>query len=864
MAFLFLLPNLLASLLILLPISAVAQNNGNITVGSSLTATDNSSSWPSPSGEFAFGFRPLSDKNDLFLLSIWFAKIPDKTIVWYATGDTPAPRGSKVELTADEGLLLTSPQGEQLWKPDTLIGTVAYGVMNSTGNFALQDSSFNTIWESFQNPTDTLLPTQTMELGGVVSSRQSETSFSKGRFQLRLQQDGNLVLNTINLPTTYANEAYYASGTVADSASNSSSPGRQLQFNESGYIYILRENDQIFPLSLGKVGSADDFYFRATLDFDGVFTLYSHPRNSSSNQTWIPLWSEPDNICLSLLVTEGSGVCGYNSICSLTADRRPACACPKGYSLLDPSDRYGSCKPDFIQGCEEDKLSSSPTADLYDFQVLTNTDWPSSDYVLLRPSTEELCRKSCMEDCMCAVAIFRLGDSCWKKKLPLSNGRVDIGLNGGKALIKILKDNGNITAGSSLTATDNSTSWLSPSGDFAFGFRPLSDKNDLFLLSIWFAKIPDKTIVWYATSDTPAPRGSKVKLTADEGLLLTSPQGEQLWTSQAFTGVVAYAVMKDTGNFVLKDGNFDNLWESFKNPTDTILPTQIMQKGGVLSSRRSETNFSEGRFQLRVDGDSNVVLNTINLPTTLPSKPYFKKDSIAGDHSNASSPGRQLVFNESGYIEILKENNERINLKDKDEIVRTGNSYFRATLEFDGVFTLYSHPKTSRGNRSWDPIWVIPDNICTAILVDEGPGACGYNSVCNLKPDKRPRCECPKGYSLLDPNDPYGSCKPDFIQGCEEDELSAKKDLYYLEVLNNTDFPESDYSKLKPFTEENCINSCLQDCMCAVAIFSNGDTCCKKKLPVPNGRFTTSFPGKALMKVRKDKSRCQKRRSRAV
>ena len=60
---------------------------------------------------------------------------------------------------------------------------------------------------------------------------------------------------------------------------------------------------------------------------------------------------------------------------------------------------------------------------------------------------------------------------------------------------------------------------------------------------------------------------------------------------------------------------------------------------------------------------------------------------------------------------------------------------------------------------------------------------------------------------------------------------------------------------MKPFTEENCINSCLQDCICAVAIFSNGDTCCKKKLPVSNGRFTTSFPGKAFMKVRKDNSR---------
>jgi hypothetical protein len=117
----FLLPHLLVSLLILLPISAVAQNNGNITVGSSLTATDNSSSWLSPSGDFAFGFRPLNENNDLFLLSIWFAKIPDKTIVWYANGDTPAPRGSKVELIADRGLVLTSPQDEELWKIDTFI-----------------------------------------------------------------------------------------------------------------------------------------------------------------------------------------------------------------------------------------------------------------------------------------------------------------------------------------------------------------------------------------------------------------------------------------------------------------------------------------------------------------------------------------------------------------------------------------------------------------------------------------------------------------------------------------------------------------------------------------------------------------------
>ena len=88
----FVLPHLLAFLLILLPISSIAQNNGSVTVGNSLTASDNSPSWLSPSGDFAFGFSPLIDEKDFFLLSIWFAKIPDKTIVWYAIVDNPAPR----------------------------------------------------------------------------------------------------------------------------------------------------------------------------------------------------------------------------------------------------------------------------------------------------------------------------------------------------------------------------------------------------------------------------------------------------------------------------------------------------------------------------------------------------------------------------------------------------------------------------------------------------------------------------------------------------------------------------------------------------------------------------------------------------
>lgn len=186
--------------------------------------------------------------------------------------------------------------------------------------------------------------------------------------------------------------------------------------------------------------STTQFYLRATLHFDGVFILYKHPK-SSTNGGWSPVWTKPDNICVNYVTDTGSGICGYNSYCSLGDDKRPICQCPKRFSLVDPNDPYGSCKPDFIQGCAEDELNGGGGKDLYDFDVLINTDWPLSDSVLQTPFSEEQCKQSCIEDCMCSVAIFRLGDHCWKKKFPLSNGKVDVTLNGGKAFLKVRKDN---------------------------------------------------------------------------------------------------------------------------------------------------------------------------------------------------------------------------------------------------------------------------------------------------------------------------------------------------------------------------------------------------------------------------------------
>ncbi|KAK0603055.1 hypothetical protein LWI29_000949 [Acer saccharum] len=419
-------------LLCLLPYFAIAETAGRVPVGETLTAGNEASPWLSPSSDFAFGFQELKDNKDLFLLSIWYHKIPEKTIVWYGYGGAAAvaPRGSQVELTVDRGLILKDPQGQEIWNSDVGLGAVAYGVMNDTGNFVLVSGNSDELWDSFSYPTDTLLPFQVMETDGELFSRRSQSNFSRGRFQLRFS-DGNLVLSTVNLPTKSVYDDYYNSRT--SDGSNLTNSGYRVMFNESGYMYILRRNDQRFILTTVRPVSTADFYQRATLDYDGVFTQYLYPKASTGNRSWSTLWSQPENICVGIDGGLGSGACGFNNICSLNG-RRPMCNCPKGYSLIDKNDVYGSCKPDFELSCNEETQNS--IEDLYDFFEINDIDWPTSDYEFYKGYNEVECRNSCLHDCLCAVAISREG--CWKKKLPLSNGRVDSTLNA-KAFIKYRK-----------------------------------------------------------------------------------------------------------------------------------------------------------------------------------------------------------------------------------------------------------------------------------------------------------------------------------------------------------------------------------------------------------------------------------------
>ncbi|KAL5545495.1 hypothetical protein UlMin_005182 [Ulmus minor] len=402
----------------------------------------------------------------------------------------------------------------------------------------------------------------------------------------------------------------------------------------------------------------------------------------------------------------------------------------------------------------------------------------------------------------------------------------------------------NISLGSSLTADDNNMSWVSPSGDFAFGFQQIV--KDGYLLAIWFSKIPPKTIVWSANGNNLVQRGSKVQLTK-VGLVLTDAEGGQIRDTEMTSPGVAYGAMLDTGNFVLANQASAPLWESFDEPTDTLLPAQTLAQGRKLVARYSETNYSSGSYQFEMQSDGNLVLSIRDSNAVT----YWKTDTVGS--------GFAVIFNQSGFFSLQAKNGTILNML-PTQSSSTLDFYQRAILEHDGVFRYYVHAKRNDSSSGgWNMGWyelsqAIPPNICTSIWNEGGRGVCGLNSYCTLGEGQRPNCECPNGYSLIDPNDVKKGCKHNFeAQSCDEDSRDA--DSFYLYAMENTDFVHDAFGFFAGVTEDWCRKACLDDCFCAVAVFS-GSGCWKKRSPLAFGVKDPSITSKALIKIRKNGSTC--------
>ncbi|GLJ47663.1 hypothetical protein SUGI_1006720 [Cryptomeria japonica] len=403
-----LLPLISIRLLIFLVALAQPIQTKYIPIGSSLTANSKNSKWVSSNGDFAFGFYPVTPS--VYLVGVWFDSISDKTLAWIVkTGNRglTVEEGSTLQLSA-VGLHLLDSTRTRLWASSYAESVnLSAAAFLDTGNFVLINSTESYVWQSFDFPTDTLLPGQVFKWKSTMYSKASATNYSSGRFELVLQEDGNLVLYPVERVGEQQG-AYWSSNTYhySDNPIN-------LFFDESGDLY-LKNDTRIENITDGNI-EGGRYLRRVTLDSDGILRMYVW--NAEGDTSWSSEWEAVTDPC-----SQVKGQCGRNGVCQVSSMNQPLCVCPPGFHFTD--------KDDHFRGCTTNSPAGQSCSERAVMLKLDNTDWTtdisyatdlSNDYMVLDNVTEIECKKACIDDCLCTVVTFE-GLLCHKKRLPLIDG----------------------------------------------------------------------------------------------------------------------------------------------------------------------------------------------------------------------------------------------------------------------------------------------------------------------------------------------------------------------------------------------------------------------------------------------------------
>ena len=221
---LLLLPRLGAVLLLLLLVapaapaaSASAPGTGTATTTDTVTAAaplaGNRTLVSAGRGKFVLGFfAPEGGAEGRTYLGIWFNRIPERTVVWVANRGSPVlgpAAGAALRVLANGSLAVVDNDGAVVWAtPPPVSSSASDDALDSSstnataqllddGNLVLRVPGAGVVWQSFDHPTDTLLPGMKLGIDFRAGLDRHLTSWrgpgdpSPGEYSFRLDPRGS-------------------------------------------------------------------------------------------------------------------------------------------------------------------------------------------------------------------------------------------------------------------------------------------------------------------------------------------------------------------------------------------------------------------------------------------------------------------------------------------------------------------------------------------------------------------------------------------------------------------------------------------------------------------------------------------------
>ncbi|MQM22874.1 hypothetical protein Taro_055933, partial [Colocasia esculenta] len=341
----------------------------------------------SADGRFRLGFfTPGSSKSRY--LGIWFNTVSVQTIIWVANGERPISDSTGVLSISDNGsLVLADANGTVYWSTGAAMG-VANPVASllNTSNFVVTGASGGDYaWQSFDHPTDSLLPG--MKVGWDRSSRRylnitswkSSDDPAPGEYAMVMDVRGDPQLFLMKRTTRI-----WRSG-----------PWMGQRFTGIPEMTTYRT-----LFTFGFSNDADEVAFwYDTVNRSILARLVVHPTGvaervvwNENTKTWNRYWFAPKDQCDTL------STCGPFGVCDISYS--PVCRCVRGFvprSLENWNMRDGT------EGCmRRTPLDCRNGTD--GFVKVAQAKLPDTSAAVVNYTMGlEDCRAACLRNCSCVA-----------------------------------------------------------------------------------------------------------------------------------------------------------------------------------------------------------------------------------------------------------------------------------------------------------------------------------------------------------------------------------------------------------------------------------------------------------------------------
>ncbi|KAK2632583.1 hypothetical protein EUGRSUZ_L01369 [Eucalyptus grandis] len=333
-------------------------------------------------------------------LGIWYKNMTPSKNVWVANRNKPighTDKSASLIIGNDGNLKLPDGQKNTVWSTNVMAkSNYSAALLSDYGNFVLQDRNANILSESFDEPTDTLLPNMTIGVNMKTGKKRNLISW-KGEDDPSF---GSFVLFTWN-----GLSRYWRSG----------------QWDKTRFIGIPTMDNTYYDVQQDIVQGTSNYTKNNHNNSIFGYTFISF-EGTLKAVWWANHWSTYWEAPAPTKPCEIYGKCGPFGVCNQSSS--PICRCLEGFKpISDEEWNRGNwtkgCLRELELNCQKSASTAASTTVKKDmFRKMSEMKLPdSADYLLI--NDEEICRSWCLENCSCLAYSYvnAIGCMTWSKDL---------------------------------------------------------------------------------------------------------------------------------------------------------------------------------------------------------------------------------------------------------------------------------------------------------------------------------------------------------------------------------------------------------------------------------------------------------------